>query len=82
MVSVRLTQALDRRDPRYRRDWGWLLNVTHSVIVFRFTADGRVEVGDPGAGREIWSVRGLEELWVGDVLSLDAGGRAAELVAR
>ena len=74
VVSVRLTEELDRRDPRYRRDWGWLLGVTHSVVVFRFTSDGRVEVGDPGAGRELWGVRGLEELWVGDVLSLQVPG--------
>ena len=80
MVSVRLTQALDRRDPRYRRDWGWLLNVTHSVTVFRFTSDGRVEVGDPGSGREMWSVRGLEELWVGDTLSLKAPGEEAPML--
>ncbi|BAM04997.1 cysteine peptidase family C39 domain-containing protein [Phycisphaera mikurensis] len=71
MVSVRLTEELDERDPRYRGDWGWLLGVTHSVVVFRFTRDGRVEVGDPGAGRELWSVAALESLWVGDVLSLE-----------
>ena len=76
VVSVRLTDALDAREPRYRREWGWLLNVTHSVVLFRFTGGGRVEVGDPGAGREMWSVRGLEELWVGDVLSLVGESRA------
>ena len=70
VVSVRLTDELDAREPRYRREWGWLLGVTHSVVLFRFTGSGRVEVGDPGAGREMWSVEGLEELWVGDVLSL------------
>ena len=72
IISVKLTPEADFREPLYRARWGWLLNVTHSVVVFRFSGDGRVEIGDPATGREIWNTRALEDLWVGDVLSLIA----------
>ena len=72
IVSVKLTPEADFREPRYRARWGWLLNVTHSVVLFRFTGDGRVEVGDPGTGREVWRLYVLDDLLVGDVLSLSA----------
>lgn len=71
IISVKLTAEVDFREPRYRARWGWLLNVTHSVVLFRFVGDGRIEVGDPGAGRELWSTQALDDLWVGDVLTLE-----------
>ncbi len=75
VVSVRLTRSAQQREPRYARQWGWTLGVTHSVVVFGFTEDGFVEIGDPGAGRERWSTQGLSDLWADEVawLSKDAG---------
>ena len=72
VVSVRLTPELDRRDPRYRQRWGWLVGVTHSVVVFH-ARGGLVDVGDPGVGRELWTYDNLRDLWVGDVISLQPG---------
>lgn len=57
-------------DPRYEREWGWSPGVTHMVVVFRFTADDKVEVGEPMVGRERWSVQGLRLLWHGKGLRL------------
>ncbi len=70
MVSVKLTPEVDARDPRYRRDWGWLLNQPHSVIVLQQVGE-RIEVLDPRAGREWWTVQGLTDLWNGTVAWLD-----------
>ena len=74
IVSVKLTPEVDFRRPIYRARWGWLLNVTHSVVVFNFTADGWVEVGDPANGHEKWRWQSLDDLWAGDVLTLEPRG--------
>ena len=71
IVSVKLTPEVDFREPRYRARWGWLLNVTHSVVLFDFFEDGTIEVGDPSTGPEQWSMQALNDLWVGDVLTLE-----------
>ncbi len=71
IVSVKLTPEADFRDPRYRARWGWILNVTHSVVIFAFDNEGFVEVGDPATGPETWTMQALKDLWVGDVLSLE-----------
>lgn len=71
IVSVKLTPEADFRDPRYRARWGWLLNVTHSVVIFGFHDGGIVDIGDPATGPEKWHAQALNDLWVGDVLTLE-----------
>ncbi len=55
--------------PEYpKNEWGWTPGVGHTVVVFGFTDDGRVEVGDPAVGREHWTVDDLRVLWNGEGL--------------
>jgi hypothetical protein len=56
-------------DPRYARDWGWEPGVKHSVVVFDFPGT-EVDVGDPAAGREQWTLHDLQTLWYGEGLRL------------
>jgi len=53
-------------DPRYERQWGWMPGVTHAVVVFGFSEDGKVDVADPSIGREQWALDDLKLLWHGD----------------
>lgn len=55
--------------PRYAGDWGWAPGVKHSVVVFDFPGT-EVEVGDPAAGRERWTLTDLQTLWYGEGLRL------------
>lgn len=74
LVSLKLTRALADTDPRYVQQWGWDVGVLHSTVVLSFEKDDdiwRVWLADPGTGAELWSVRGLEELWTGEVLYLE-----------
>jgi hypothetical protein len=58
-------------DPRYEQLWGWTPGVSHTVVFFGFTPDGdKVEMGDPGVGREHWSAKDLHVLWRGEGLRL------------
>jgi len=45
--------------------------VPHAVVVFGFTDDDQVSVGNPGVGREYWSVQALRDLWHGDYVTLE-----------
>lgn len=68
-----LTVRLDRNpgiDPRYEQLWGWLPGVRHTVVLFEFTDDGKVEMGDPSIGRERWSANDLRVLWHGEAMRL------------
>jgi hypothetical protein len=72
ILTVRLEAGADV-DPRYEQLWGWTPGVSHTVVFFGFTDDGeKVVIGDPGTGREHWSVRDLHVLWHGDGLRLAA----------
>jgi hypothetical protein len=71
ILNVMLTEAVHRRDPRYAKDWGWRVDVPHTVVVFRFTDDGRVRIGDPGVGREHWDLQALRDLWHGEYVCLE-----------
>jgi hypothetical protein len=65
LVHVTLTREMDERDPRYSRDWGWIVGVTHTVVVFGFLEENGielVEIGDPAVGRERWEARSLADL--------------------
>ncbi len=57
-------------DPRYAREWGWTPGLRHTVVLFGFTDESRIEIGDPSVGREYWSVEALDVLWDGKGLRL------------
>ena len=71
ILSVRLDPT-PGVDPRYEKLWGWTPGVAHSVVFFGFVPDahGKVEIGDPAAGREHWSARDVDVLWHGEGLRL------------
>jgi predicted double-glycine peptidase len=71
LISVGLPRlSLQPVDPRYERDWGWTPGLRHTVVVFGFLSDGRLDVGDPAAGRERWKAETLDILWNGEGLRL------------
>ncbi|MEM7625127.1 MAG: hypothetical protein AAF333_05810 [Planctomycetota bacterium] len=72
VVSVQLTTEANAREPRYRERWGWIPGVRHSVTFLSFDGSDHVWVADPGVGRERWRFEHLRDLWVGDVMSLQA----------
>lgn len=53
-------------DPRYVTDWGWVRGMFHTVVFMKFTKDGKVEIGDPGVGKEQWEEQGILDLWKGE----------------
>jgi hypothetical protein len=57
-------------DPRFQERWGWAPGVRHTIVLFRLLANDRVEVGDPDAGREIWTIESLKVLWRGSGIRL------------
>lgn len=61
-------------DARYEREWGWTPGRRHAVVVLGFLPGGRVEVGDPAVGREVWKEESLSVLWHGEGLQLVPGG--------
>jgi len=63
----------DDVDPRYYQEWGWVPGVAHTVVLFGFRDNDKIEVGDPAAGREHWHAKSLEVLW---------DGRGIRLVSR
>ena len=69
ILTVRL-DATAGIDPRYEQLWGWTPGVQHTVVFFRFTEDGKVEMGDPAVGREHWSAKDLHVLWHGEGVRL------------
>jgi hypothetical protein len=57
-------------DPRYEKEWDWIPGVTHTIVLFGFAADGKVNIADPSVGREQWFVQDLRVLWHGEGLRL------------
>lgn len=53
-------------DPRYASDWGWIPGMFHTVVFMKFAPNGKVEIGDPGAGKEQWEEQGVLDLWKGE----------------
>ncbi len=71
IVSVVLTKDLDRRDPRYRKEWGWILGQPHAVVYLGpGSKPGLVRIADPKVGVEEWDESGLRELWNGQAFWL------------
>ena len=52
-------------DPVYVKKWGWIPGVPHSAVLLGFRPDGRIEMGDPSNGRELWSWDDMKVLWHG-----------------
>lgn len=71
IISVRLTPAVDAREPRYRRQWGWLLGIPHAVVLLERRPDGTVRMADPMIGIETWHAGALEDLWDGKAVTLE-----------
>jgi len=71
ILNVRLTRKVARRDLRYAADWNWQVGITHTVVLFGFTDDDRVDIGEPGVGREFWDVQALRDLWHGEYVCLE-----------
>ncbi|MEM1097444.1 MAG: hypothetical protein AAGH92_01525 [Planctomycetota bacterium] len=76
ILSMQLTRGVLEREPRYGEDWGWDVGVLHTVVIYGFTEDERVEIGDPGVGREFWSIQSVEDLWTGETTWLVPTGSA------
>lgn len=72
ILIVGLTAEAAEREPRYERQWGWAVGLRHAVVCFGFTQDGNPIIGDPSVGREVWSERGLMDLWTGTAVWLEA----------
>jgi len=70
MVLVVGLPARGADDPRFEQDWGWRRGTSHAVVLFGFTDDGRVKMGDPSIGREHWRVEGVRVLWRGEAFAL------------
>ena len=51
-------------DPIYEQQWGWSRGQPHTVVLFGFTPDNKVKIGDPSIGREYWARKHLEALWM------------------
>jgi hypothetical protein len=71
ILYVKLSQQVDEKDPRYSRDWGWRVGVTHTVVFFGFAENDLVDMGDPGVGREFWDTQALKDLWHGLYVTLE-----------
>ena len=52
-------------DPNYEQHWGWVPGVAHTVVLFGFRENDKIEIGDPSVGRERWHVEALRVLWHG-----------------
>jgi hypothetical protein len=59
-----------RADSRYAREWGWTPGLRHTVVLYGFCEDGKIEIGDPSVGREKWDVEALDVLWDGTAIRL------------
>lgn len=71
IVSLRLTEEMALRDSRFTEEWGWDIGMMHTVVLIGFPSDKLAAIADPGVGRETWTVKGLEELWTGEVIYLE-----------
>jgi hypothetical protein len=52
-------------DPIYHEQWGWKPGVLHTVLLFDFVENDRVEMADPDVGCEQWTVEDLRVLYRG-----------------
>ena len=71
-VGIDPTSKADRQ---YQQENGWIPGVNHTVVLYGFLADGKIDIGDPAVGRETWSANDLDLLWRGEGIYL---ARSAE----
>jgi hypothetical protein len=59
-------------DPIYTQQFGWKPGELHTALLYKFVADDRVKMGDPGIddGREEWLTEHLEVLYRGHGMRL------------
>lgn len=69
IISVGLSRGSDA-DPVYSEKYGWTPGVKHTVVLFRFVGESRVEIGDPSTGREQWDVKDLHILYQGEGIQI------------
>jgi len=70
LLSVGLPSGSENINPAYTQQWGWIPGVSHTVVLFRFLGNDKIEIGDPSTGRETWSIDDLAVLWRGTGLYL------------
>lgn len=64
IISCGITDAIAKKHPQYKSDWGWIPGVKHAVVLFGM--DGkRILIGDPAVGLEEWALEDLRILWDG-----------------
>lgn len=71
ILIVSLRQEVADRELRYENQWGWAVGLSHAVVLFGFTGEGNPIIGDPSVGKEVWNIKGLEELWTGTAVWLE-----------
>lgn len=57
-------------DPIYEQQYSWKRGTMHTVLLFDFAANNRVDMGDPDVGKEQWTVDDLRVLFRGRGLRL------------
>ncbi|MFO1095535.1 MAG: hypothetical protein U0992_19865 [Planctomycetaceae bacterium] len=56
----------DHPDARaYQREWGWIPDTSHTVVMLNSPRPGEFIVHDPVAGIEIWTDEDVRALWTG-----------------
>ena len=61
--------------------FGWMPSADHTLVLFGFTEDGRIRVGDPASRRSprmLWTMEDLERQWNGEGLQLVERWRAGQ----
>lgn len=71
ILLVNLRPEVAAKEPRYENQWGWVIGQSHAVVLLGFNEAGHPIIGDPSVGREVWSLEGLTELWVGTMVWLE-----------
>lgn len=71
ILLVHLRPEVAAKEPRYEKQWGWAIGQSHAVVLLGFSPEGEPIIGDPSVGKEVWSIKGLEELWTGTTVWLD-----------
>ena len=70
ILIVCLDEKTNKNDPRYSEKWGWGVGITHTVVLFKFIDNDKIEIGDPSIGRETWNTKALEDLWHGEFITI------------
>lgn len=64
IISVVLTKKQNEFDPRYAREWGWVIGQPHAVVLLgRGDRADTIRIADPKMGVEAWDESGVRALW-------------------